>query len=203
MVESTALEHLRKDPVLAACIVDDPPLHWPLYTDVYESLLRSIVFQQLNGKAAETIHQRFLNLFPDQLPDPEQILELDIVQLRSVGLSGQKAQYVQHVASFALANKRLQLDWDEMSDEEILTFLTQIKGVGRWTVEMILIFTLRRPDIFPLDDYGIQHAIKMAYNIDYQGKELRFFMQKTAENWKPYRSYATRYLWNFFSNNNN
>jgi DNA-3-methyladenine glycosylase II len=112
--------------------------------------------------------------------------------------------FAQHlVASFALANKRLQLDWDEMSDEEILTFLTQIKGVGRWTVEMILIFTLRRPDIFPLDDYGIQQAIKRAYNVDYQGKELKFFMQKTAENWKPYRSYATRYLWNFFSNNNN
>jgi DNA-3-methyladenine glycosylase II len=164
---------------------------------VFESLLRSIVFQQLNGKAAETIHQRFINLFPDQLPDPEQILELDTAQLRSVGLSGQKTQYIQHVASFAMANKRLQLDWDDMSDDEIMKCLTQIKGVGRWTVEMILIFTLRRPDIFPLDDYGIQQAVKKVYKIDSQGKELKIFMQNTADNWKPYRSYATRYLWNF------
>jgi DNA-3-methyladenine glycosylase II len=197
MAESLALEHLRKDPVLAPYLADAQPLHWPLYTDVYESLLRSIIFQQLNGKAAETIHQRFLNLFPDKLPDPEQILELDTAQLRSVGLSGQKTQYIQHVASFAMANKRLQLDWDDMSDDEILKCLTQIKGVGRWTVEMILIFTLRRPDIFPLDDYGIQQAVKKVYKIDSQGKELKKFMQNTAENWKPYRSYATRYLWNF------
>ena len=96
IVESLALEHLRKDLALATCKVDAPPLHWPLYTDVYESLLRSIVFRQLNGKA-----------------------------------------------SFALANRRLQLDWNAMNDNGILAFLTQIKGAGRWTVEMILIFTLR------------------------------------------------------------
>lgn len=196
MEEAHVRAHLRHDAVLAAYLENADPLLWPPHFDMYETLLRSIVFQQLNGKAAETIHNRFLALFPDKNPEPEEILRLDTTQLRQAGLSGQKSQYIRNVAAFALENNRLNADWDAMSDEEILRFLTQIKGVGPWTVEMMLIFTLRRPDVFPVDDFGIQQSMKKWYGIDYEGKALKEKMREIAEKWRPFRSYAVRYLWN-------
>lgn len=196
MEEALVRAHLRQDPVLAAYLENAAPLQWPLHTDMYETLLRSIVFQQLNGKAAETIHNRFLSLFTDKNPEPEEILRLENTQLRQAGLSGQKSQYIRNVAAFALENNRLNMDWERLSDEEIIRFLTQIKGVGPWTVEMILIFSLRRPDIFPVDDFGIQQSIKKWYRIDYEGKALKVKMTEIAEKWRPFRSFAVRYLWN-------
>lgn len=162
---------------------------------VYYDLLDSIVSQQLSVKIANIIFNRFLDLFPDKYPHPEQVLALDNQRLRSVGLSNQKATYLQNVASFAQQNDLEAFDWDTFSDEEIIKFLTQIKGVGRWTTEMILMFTLCRPDVFPVDDLGIQQAMTRLFGITETGKDMKKRMIELAEDWRPYRTVASRYLW--------
>ncbi len=116
---------------------------------IYYDLFESIVSQQLSVKVADVIFKRFLSLFPDNYPHPELVIALESAQLRSVGLSGQKAGYMQNVARFAIENDLEQIDWAEMSDEEIILFLTQIKGVGKWTVQMLMMFSLGTHRYFP------------------------------------------------------
>lgn len=171
---------------------------WPeQQTDVYATLLDSITSQQLSVKAAATIHQRFLELFEDHYPDPNVLIDLSPETLRQVGLSGQKSQYLRNTAAFFLENNLMQYNWKQHTEEEIVQLLTQIKGVGRWTVEMILMFSLHFPDVFPIDDLGIQQAIIKLYEIspELKGKPLRKTLTEIAEPWRPYRSYASRYLW--------
>ena len=192
---SDAKQHLLTLPELRQVIeVVDIPDFTPSRR-VYRDLLESIVSQQLSVKIAAIIFGRFLDLFPDGHPHPEQLLALDNQRLRSVGLSNQKATYLQNVASFALQNDLESFDWDALSDEEIITFLTQIKGVGRWTTEMILMFTLCRPDVFPVDDLGIQQAMTRLFGITETGKDMKKRMIELAEDWRPYRTVAARYLW--------
>lgn len=170
-----------------------PPL--PLDQDLYAGLIRSIVHQQLSGKAAHTIHQRLLSLFPDGYPHAEQLLALDPVELRTVGLSRQKADYVANVAHFFQSQDQqalLQLD-----DDALIQELTQIKGIGKWTVQMILIFNLGRPDVFPPDDLGIQKAMQRLYGLPTKGRKMKQQMRTIAEEWRPYRSVATRFLWQY------
>lgn len=168
---------------------------WGTGNDVYSDLLESIVSQQLSVKAAATIHGRFIALFEDGFPHPEQLLALDVPTLRSVGLSNQKASYMRNVAEFFVQENLQAIDWSGFTDEEIIKKLTAIKGVGRWTVEMILMFTLNRPDVLPVDDLGIQNAMKRLYGLEETGKILRARMVELAEPWRPYRTYACRYLW--------
>ncbi len=163
--------------------------------NLYHSLMESIVSQQLSVKVADIIWSRFLLLFEDRIPHPDLVLELPTEQLRAVGLSGQKASYLQNVAQFFKENQLENKDWTQMSDEEIITYLTQIKGVGRWTVQMILMFTLARLDVFPVLDLGIQQGMKRLYGLEHEGKELHKVMELIAENWRPYRSVASRYIW--------
>jgi DNA-3-methyladenine glycosylase II len=125
------------------------------------------------------------------------LVQLSPEQLRAVGLSGQKAGYLQNVAQFALENDLETKDWSGMSEADIIAFLTQIKGVGKWTVEMLLMFSLGRTDILPVDDLGIQQGIKRLYALEETGKELKKRMIEIAEPWRPYRTYACRYLWRF------
>ncbi len=158
-------------------------------------MLNSIVSQQLSVRAAETIFNRFCALFPDTYPIPEKLLETPVEQLRAVGLSNQKATYLKNVAAYALDNNFDNQAWDSMSDEDVMNMLTQIKGVGRWTTEMILIFTLKRPDIFPADDLGIQQAMTRLCGLTSTGKALHSDMIMHAEIWRPYRSTACRLLW--------
>ncbi len=163
--------------------------------DVYVALLESIVSQQLSVKAADTIFNRFLALFEAQYPTPEVLAGLDTEVLRAVGLSRQKSSYLKAVAEFHISYG---IDYQALAgkeNEEIIKHLTQIKGVGKWTVEMLLIFVLQRPDVFSVDDLGIQNAIKKLYNLTLAGKELKKEMLALAENWKPNRSLACRYLW--------
>ena len=140
---------------------------------IYYDLLSSIVSQQLSGKAATTIFNRFLTLFPDHYPHPDLLSQLDIPILRSVGLSNQKAAYLKNVALFSKQYDLENHAWDSMSDVEIIEFLTQIKGVGTWTVQMLLMFTLSRPDVLPLGDLGIQQGMAKLYSIEATGKELK------------------------------
>jgi DNA-3-methyladenine glycosylase II len=187
--------HLKQCPNLKIVIEQTETPDFTPSGRVYYALLDSIVSQQLSVKAANTIFNRFLSLFPDNYPHPELLLALDADQLRSVGLSYQKAAYLQNVAQFAIEYNMEQRDWAIMSDDEIIQLLIQIKGVGKWTVQMVLMFTLGRPDILPIDDLGIQQAMIRLYQLEETGKALQSKMIILAEPWKPYRTYASRYLW--------
>ncbi len=190
--------HLAQDAKLAPLLTAIDLPEWPVQqTDVYTTLLDSITSQQLSVKAAATIHQRFLDLFEDGYPEPNRLLEIPLEKLRQVGLSGQKSQYLRNTATFFLENNLMNYNWQQHNEEEIVQLLTQIKGVGRWTVEMILMFSLHFPDVFPIDDLGIQQAIIRLYEIgdELKGKPLRARMTEIAEPWRPYRSHASRYLW--------
>lgn len=190
------LEHLSRDPILKSLIDSRQLKERPSQPSVYEALIRSIVFQQLSGASASSIHRRFLNLFEDEYPDPLQILDLHEQNLRQVGLSRQKISYIQNTAQFFLENNLLHAPWEKMSDEAIIDQLTQIKGVGQWTVEMILMFTLHRPDVLPLDDLVIKTSMITLYDVEnYKGKALHQELIKIAEPWRPYRTTACRYLW--------
>jgi len=163
--------------------------------DVYLALLESIVSQQLSVKAADTIFKRFLTLFENAYPNPLLLQEMSLESLRSVGLSRQKATYLQAVATFHLADSIDFKALETKTETEIITHLTAIKGVGKWTVEMLLIFVLQRPDVLSVDDLGIQQGIKKIYNLTTEGKELKKEMQEIAEKWRPNRSLACRYVW--------
>lgn len=188
-------QHLSQDPQLST-VIATTKVEWPdAGEDIYFNLIRAITYQQLSGKAAATIHGRFLNLFTDAYPFPEELLGLDLPTLRSAGLSRQKATYIQNVAEFFQRENLIGKDLADMEDESVIQYLTQIKGVGRWTVEMLLMFTLNRPDVLPLDDLGIQQAIQLLYGFEEKGKALKKRMLEIAEPWRPYRTYASMYLW--------
>jgi DNA-3-methyladenine glycosylase II len=191
--------HLSKDQKMVVVIekTNFQIYYKPAESSIFIALLESIVSQQLSVKAADTIYRRFVDLFEKQTPEPHAILALDDSTLRAVGLSGQKTKYIKNVADFALKNSLDMEALARLEDEEIIGLLTQIKGVGRWTVEMILMFTLQRPDVFPIDDLGIYQSIVELYEVDTQKdkKEVRKQLYEIAENWRPYRTWACRYLW--------
>lgn len=167
--------------------------------DIYAVLLHSIVSQQLSVKAADTIHGRFLQLFPDQYPHPALLQKIPLLRLRAAGLSRQKAGYLKNIASFSQQYDLSYAALTKQSDADIIEHLTQIKGVGKWTVEMLLMFSLNRNDVFSVDDLGIQNAMRRLYRIDKDGKELRLKMQTIAERWRPYRTVVCKYLWRWRS----
>ncbi|WP_299757706.1 DNA-3-methyladenine glycosylase 2 family protein [uncultured Pontibacter sp.] len=188
------------DPIICGIIQNGQPLPSSRSEDVYFKLLSSIVSQQLSTKVAAVIFKRFKELFPEEYPHPELVLAAPDELLRSAGLSFQKIGYVRNVAVFASEGNLQHATINAMEDEVLIEHLTQIKGVGRWTVEMLLMFALERPDIFPVDDLGIQNAMKRHYGIDAAGKALRLQMQQIAENWRPYRTIASKYLWQSLDN---
>ncbi len=162
---------------------------------LYERLVENIISQQLSGKAADTIYKRFLKIFNDKFPSPKQILEIDTEKLRGAGMSYSKASYIKNIAQ-AFENGDLDIKiLRKLSDEEVKKELTKIKGVGNWTAEMTLIFTLQRENVFSLGDAGIRRAIKNLYNVEKDADVL-----KLAEKWKPKRSYACWYLWRSLEN---
>lgn len=167
---------------------------------VYYDLLESIVSQQLSVKAATTIFNRFCALFPDNYPHPDLLSSIEMERLRSSGLSNQKASYLRNVAAFSLQYDLENHNWNAMSDEEIIDFLTRIKGVGKWTAQMILMFSIGRLDVLPIDDLGIQQAMTRLYELDENDKNLKHKMAELAEAWRPYRTIACRYLWRWKDN---
>lgn len=190
-----AILHLKKDHKLQEIIQKTTITPFSPSGKVYFDLLESIVSQQLSVRVADTIFQRFCALFPNNYPSPDALQAINTEQLRLVGLSNQKAGYMKNVATFALEHGLENHPWSNYSDTEIINILTQIKGVGRWTAQMILMFTLGRPDIFPVDDLGIQQAIIRLYALPETGKALHQRMQEIATNWSPHRTIACRYLW--------
>lgn len=190
-----ALDYLRQVPHLQP-LVEKVQLSKPNSSgDLYYDLLDSIVSQQLSVKVATVIFNRFLKLFDGEYPHAKQLLQLDVETMRSVGLSYQKANYMQNVATFFETEQLEGKDWHtHLSDEEIIKYLSQIKGVGKWTVEMILMFTLQRPDVFPADDLGIQQGMMRLYGLP-NDKSLKKQMHEIAEEWRPYRTTACRLIW--------
>lgn len=163
----------------------------------FHALIRSIVYQQLSGKAASTIHARFLDLYPDRSPTPEQILATPDERLRSAGLSRQKIGYLRDLAA-RVHSGDLPLDHvDTLADEELITHLVQVKGVGKWTAQMFLMFKLGRPDVLPELDLGIQNAIKRAYR---KRKVTPKDVLRIGAKWSPYASVACWYLWRSLDN---
>lgn len=163
--------------------------------DVYLDLLEVIISQQLSGKVAKVIYNRFLQLFENNYPKPEILKEIEDEMLRKVGLSNAKTNYVKNLANFAIANDISINHIDSLSDNEIIELLTKIKGVGKWSVEMILIFSLLRTDVFPYDDLVIKKSMIDVYSIKKEGKQLIEKMISISNKWKPNRSLASRYLW--------
>ncbi len=195
-----ALRHLSQDPVLKALINRFGPLDYSSDRDHFESLVYSIIEQQLSGKAADTIYSRFLQLFPDGKFTPELILATPQEKLRGIGTSWAKARSL-HDLSQKILDGTLQLNkLHEMSDDEVIEHLIQVKGIGRWTAEMRLMFSLHRPDVLPLDDVGIQNAFVMHYGLKRSHKKLHQQMIKIAAPWQPYRTMACWYLWKSLDN---
>ena len=190
------IEHYRSDPVLYEAISDlDLVIKPELDIDIYVSLLNSIVSQQISIKVVRIIWRRFTDLFPGGYPDANQLLLTDDSLLRRVGLSKSKSNYLKNVAEFKLKNDMSFEFLQSMSDEEVIRYLTQIKGVGKWTVQMILMFPMDRPNVFPIDDLGIRNVMKDLYGLQLEEKELRSKLIEIAENWHPYKSLASKYIW--------
>jgi DNA-3-methyladenine glycosylase II len=196
-VSRKAKSHLSRDPKLAQIISVTKLRPRQHDGDIYRALLRSIIYQQLSGKAAATIHKRFLDLFPDGYPHASQLVTHRDDQLREAGLSRQKSGYLRNVASHWMKEDLDEVNWSQLSDEQILTRLTAIKGVGTWTVQMLLMFNLKRPDVFPLGDLGIRNAVIKKYRLRSKGKSLDRRLLRIAEPWRPYRTLASLYLWSW------
>jgi DNA-3-methyladenine glycosylase II len=159
----------------------------------FQALVEAIMYQQLAGSAADAIHARFLKLYRDKFPAPERLLSTPDERLRTAGLSGRKIEYMKDLAG-RVSDGRLDLaGLAAMGDEQIVEQLSEVKGIGRWTAEMFMIFCLGRPDILPVGDYGLRRAMQKTYRLrDLPAPER---MTKIAQPWRPYRSVATWYMW--------
>lgn len=190
------ITHLSKDRKLKKIIQLQSPYEIKLRKNIYLQLVASITSQQLSTRVAEVIYHRFLALYGKKTPTLAEIAATPIEVLRGIGLSNAKANYVHNVCAFFLEQDITDARLRKMTNEEVIHLLTQIKGVGKWTVEMILMSALGREDVFSVDDLGIQQGMAKLYGLEHLDiKELKSAMLKIAESWSPYRTYACRYLW--------
>ncbi len=195
------IAHLSKDNKLKKIIELQEPFILNKRNNIHLHLCNSIMSQQLSTKVADVFQQRFLALYKNKIPTPKQVAETPFETLRSIGLSNAKANYVHNVCYFFLEKKLKDAQLHKMSNEELIALLTQIKGVGKWTVEMVLMFTIGREDIFAIDDLGIQQAMCKLFKIDETNKkEMKEKMLQKSTKWSPYRTYACRYLWGWKDN---
>lgn len=181
----------RRDPVLGAIMRRHPRVHLAPRGDPFLTLARAVVGQQISVKAAQSVWERLLGCVGE--PTPERILARERAELRACGLSGRKVEYLADLAR-RFADGAIQVQrWPAMEDEAIVAELVQVRGIGRWTAEMFLIFNLLRPDVLPLDDLGLQRGIRIAY---FRRRKVSLAaMARLAERWRPWRSVATWYLW--------
>lgn len=190
------IQAFRRDPVLIRLIreLPAPDVAWEgRPKNVFQSLVRSVVYQQLSGKAANTIHTRLLTLFPRKHVTPQRLLAIAPTQLRACGISAQKASYVHALADYFSKHLMPPRSIAHMSSTELVEHLTQIKGVGEWTVHMLLIFTLHRPDVLPTGDLGIRKGMQIAYQLDRLPSKKE--MEQIAAPWREYASIASLYFW--------
>ncbi len=189
------LKHLQKDKKLKP-LLQSGPLKISKRKNVPVRLMASIMSQQLSTKVAAVIYQRFLDLYNGTNPELSKVLKTPDEKLRAIGLSNAKVSYIKNVAAFCLEQGITDKTLAKMDSESIIDLLVQIKGVGRWTVEMLLMFTLGREDVFAVDDLGIQQAMCNIYQIDPADKKnMKTTMKNIAEKWAPYQTYACLHLW--------
>ncbi|MBU1070908.1 DNA-3-methyladenine glycosylase 2 family protein [Patescibacteria group bacterium] len=194
-MDNKAIGYLSKDPVLKKLIKQHPPFNWPKTGDIFTDLIESVINQQLSLASAASIYNRFKKLFKGSIT-PKNTLKLTINQLKNVGLSAQKSSYIQNVAT-AIVSGSLNVDkLHKSTDQEVMDQLTSIKGIGPWSANMILMFTLNRPDIFPVGDLGIRTAMGKLYKLDRENLKVMIII---AKKWSPYRTLASRYLWQSLS----
>ena len=181
----------RRDPVLGAIMRRHPRVHLEPRGEPFHTLARAIVGQQISVKAAQSVWNRFVGVAVAVVP--ENILALKKAQLRACGLSERKCEYIADLAQrFADGHVHVHR-WPQMGDEEVIADLVQVRGIGRWTAEMFLMFNLLRPDVFPLDDLGLQKGLRLAYH---GGRKVSLAtLRRRGEAWRPWRSVATWYLW--------
>ena len=192
---AAAIRHLRRvDPVMARIIKAAGPFEIRVNRRRFQALARAIIFQQLAGSAATAIYNRLVALFPGRsFPTPAQVLACPDEDLRKAGLSRQKILYLRDLAAH-VANKSLNFHrFGRMSDDEIVLDLTRVKGIGRWTAEMFLMFNLGRPDVLALDDLGLRSAARVAYGLE--GLPSKRELEELGERWRPFRTVAAWYLW--------
>ncbi|HET9747180.1 MAG TPA: DNA-3-methyladenine glycosylase 2 family protein [Chitinophagaceae bacterium] len=194
------VKHLSKDEKLRRLIRDHGTFKLNKQKNLYLYLCYSIMSQQLSTRVATVIRQRFLDLYGGE-PTAQQIMETPFEKLRAIGLSNAKVNYVQNVARFEI---EMGMDHEKlatMTDEEVIQYLTQIKGVGRWTTEMLLMFALGREDLFAVDDLGLKQAVIGLYDLKHRKKKImNAKILKISEQWAPYRTYACMYLWRWKDN---
>jgi DNA-3-methyladenine glycosylase II len=189
-----AISHLkRSDPILAAIIERVGPCRMTYTEPIFESLARSIVYQQLSGKAASTIFGRFLSASGGTPLTPKKVLRLSFEEMRALGLSTQKATYVRDLAEKTAAKEVVFEKFQSMTNDEIMASLTQVKGIGVWTVQMFLMFSLRRPDVLPCGDLGIRNAVQKAYGLESPATVTQ--IEQIGTTWRPYCTIASWYLW--------
>jgi len=170
------------------------------HTNYYQELVESIISQQLSVKAASAIEKRFIGLFEDQFPSPEQILSRSIEEFRSVGLSRPKAAYVQDLARNVLDGTVKFDTLDQLSNDEIIAELTKVKGIGEWTVHMFLMFCMGRLDVLPIGDLGIRNGVQKLYSFDHALLPQEVTLLAEANKWTPYQSVASWYVWQSLDN---
>lgn len=193
--------HLAKDKKFKRLIANHEPQKVSKSKDVLYYLVASIMSQQLSAKVASTIKQRFLALYDGRIPTAEEVAATPFESLRSIGLSNAKVRYVHNVAQFAVENGMDLRKLNKMDNEAVIAWLTQIKGVGRWTAEMLLMFGLGREDIFAIDDWGVQNAMIHIYKLDPTDKKaFREELLRISAKWSPYRTYACMHLWRWKDN---
>jgi DNA-3-methyladenine glycosylase II len=197
VMDQKILSHFQqRDEIIFKAIPLIEPFTLEKSDNVFFSLVESIISQQLSIKAGETIVKRFCSLIGETIT-PKAVLHLTKEQLRAIGMSWNKAEYVHNLAK-TIEENQLNLDaLDKMADEEVIRELTKIKGIGQWTAEMFLMFTLAREDVFSYGDVGLQNAIQRLYKL--QNKPTKKQMEKLSKPWKPYRTYAARILWRSLS----
>lgn len=189
--EQAKTELMQRDRIMNKLIPQFGDLHLVSKRDPFTTLARSVVGQQISVKAAETVWQRFMLLCPKCTP--AQVLKLDLEQMRASGLSKRKGEYILDLAQHFKDKKVHAEKWSEMDDEAVIGELVQIRGIGRWTAEMFLIFNLCRPDVLPLDDVGLINGISLNY---FSGEPVsRSDAREVAANWQPWRTVATWYMW--------
>ncbi|MBL0335708.1 MAG: DNA-3-methyladenine glycosylase 2 family protein [Chitinophagaceae bacterium] len=195
------IAHLSKDKKLKKLVEQCEPHQIKIRKNICTYLCASIMSQQLSTKVAAVIYKRFLALYGGKQPKPQQILDTPDLTLRGIGLSNAKVQYVKNVARFEIEFGMGLPKLKKMSNEEIVEYLIVIKGVGRWTIEMLLMFALGREDVFAVDDLGIQQAMTKLYKLDATDKkQMQEEMKRISAKWSPYRTYACVHLWQWKDN---
>jgi DNA-3-methyladenine glycosylase II len=194
LVPGAALAHLREaDPVMGSLVARVGQLEYGVEPDLWRALIGSIVGQQLSVAAAATIRARVAALEGGAFPSPRFLLSLPEEALRGCGLSRAKASYIRDIAERWCSGRFNAGVLEALPDEEFIQELVKLKGVGRWTAEMVLIFSLNRPDVLAVDDLGIRAAAQRAYSLE--ARPGKSELLRLAEPWRPYRSYASLYLW--------